>query len=138
MDGTMNKKGTITSYIEADLQIGERITKTRFYITGLGKQKVILGFPWLRDENPDVDWKTGRIRWKEAKQQKLGKRAIKLIQTRLANLKLVEKQRKYSTAMVEDVVNHEKDQTLYPIPDWYPPDAIVITAKEQKNFEDYA
>jgi hypothetical protein len=67
MDGTLNKKGTITSYIEADLQIGEQITKTRFYITGLGKKKVILGFPWLRNENPDVDWKTGKIRWKEAK-----------------------------------------------------------------------
>jgi hypothetical protein len=68
------------SYIEADLQIGERITKTRFYITGLGKQKVILGFPWLRDENPDVDWKTGKIRWKEAERRKLGKRAIELTQ----------------------------------------------------------
>ena len=76
VDGTMNKKGTITSYIEADLQIGERITKTRFYVTGLWKQKVILGFPWLQDENPDVDWKTGEIRWKKAKRRKLGKRAI--------------------------------------------------------------
>jgi hypothetical protein len=28
VNGTMNKKGTIMSYIEADLQIGERITKT--------------------------------------------------------------------------------------------------------------
>jgi len=28
MDGMLNKKGTITSYVEADLQIGERITKT--------------------------------------------------------------------------------------------------------------
>ena len=28
VDGTLNKKGTITSYVKADLQIGERITKT--------------------------------------------------------------------------------------------------------------
>ena len=61
VDGTLNKKGTIMSYVEANLQIGEWITKTRLYVTGLGKQKVILGFPWLRDENPDVDWKTGEM-----------------------------------------------------------------------------
>ena len=53
------------SYVEADLRIGERITKTWFYVTGLGKQKVILGFPWLRDENPNVDWKTSEIHWKK-------------------------------------------------------------------------
>jgi hypothetical protein len=40
VDGTLNKKGTITSYVEADLQIGERITKTRLYVTGLGRQEV--------------------------------------------------------------------------------------------------
>ena len=35
------------------------------------EQKVILGFPWLQDENPDVDWKTGEIQWKKVNQQKL-------------------------------------------------------------------
>jgi hypothetical protein len=64
VDGTTNKKGTITSYFEADLTIGERIKKTRLYVTGLGRQKVILGFPWLRDENPNINWTTGEIHWK--------------------------------------------------------------------------
>ena len=65
VNGTLNKKGTITSYVEADLKIGERIKQTRLYVTGLGKQKVILGFPWLQDENPTVDWKSGEIQWKK-------------------------------------------------------------------------
>ena len=65
MDGTLNKKGTITSYIEADLKIGEQIKQTCLYVTRLGKQKVILGFPWLQDENPTVDLKSGEIQWKE-------------------------------------------------------------------------
>jgi len=138
VDGTLNKKGTITSYVEADLQIGERVTKTRLYITGLGKQKVILGFPWLRDENPDVDWKTGKIRWKKEERRKLGKRAIELTRARLANLNLVEKLQKYPVATIEDALNQEEDRTHSPIPDWYPPDAIIITAEEQENFEDYA
>jgi len=36
IDGTKNKKGTITAYVEADLQVGERTTKTRLFVTGLG------------------------------------------------------------------------------------------------------
>ncbi|KAF9522307.1 hypothetical protein CPB83DRAFT_777263, partial [Crepidotus variabilis] len=39
--------------------------ETRFYVTGLGKQKVILGFPWLTDQNPDIDWRKGTLRWRD-------------------------------------------------------------------------
>ena len=35
----------------------------RFYITGLGNQKIILGFPWLKKHNPQINWKTGNITW---------------------------------------------------------------------------
>ena len=65
MDGTLNKKGMITSYVKADLKIGEQIKQTHLYVTRLGKQKVILGFPWLQDENPTIDWKSGEIQWKK-------------------------------------------------------------------------
>jgi len=65
MNGMLNKKGTVTSYAEVDLQIREWITKTQLHVTRLGKQKVILGFPWLQDENPNVNWKTGEIQWKK-------------------------------------------------------------------------
>jgi hypothetical protein len=33
-------------------------------VTGLGKQKIILGFPWLHKYNPIIDWKKGRITFK--------------------------------------------------------------------------
>ncbi len=39
VDGTLNKKGTITSYVEADLKIGEWIKQTHLYVTGLGMTK---------------------------------------------------------------------------------------------------
>ena len=64
VDGTWNKQGTITHYTELDLLIGERIKKLRLYITGLGKQKVLLRFTWLWKENPDIDWKQRKIRWR--------------------------------------------------------------------------
>ena len=33
-------------------------------VTGLGKQKIILGFPWLNDKNPDINWKNGEFKWR--------------------------------------------------------------------------
>lgn len=47
IDGTQTKGGTIMHFMEINLQIGNQIRKQRLYITGLGKQKVILGFTWL-------------------------------------------------------------------------------------------
>jgi hypothetical protein len=37
VDGTLNKKGTVTSYVKADLQINEQIKPIQLYVTGLGK-----------------------------------------------------------------------------------------------------
>ncbi len=84
MDGTLNKKDTIMSYVEADLKIGQRIKQTRLYVTRLGKQKVILGFPWLQDENPTVDWKSGEIQWKKQERRRLGQKAIDLTRASFA------------------------------------------------------
>lgn len=64
VDGTKNKKGTINQYIDLNIDLHDRIMKLRMFVTGLGKQKVILGFPWLQEYNPDVDWKQGTLRWK--------------------------------------------------------------------------
>ena len=42
----------------------------RFYITGLGNQKVILGLPWLRKHNPEIDWEKGTVTWRNLEQSK--------------------------------------------------------------------
>ena len=57
VDGTENKKGTIKSYMDLEFQIRHKKFKERFYVTGLGKQKIILGFPWLHKYNLIIDWK---------------------------------------------------------------------------------
>ena len=68
VDGTLNKQGTITHCARICLTIGERTTWEKFYITGLGRQKIILGLPWFRTHNPNIDWITGRISWKKQNQ----------------------------------------------------------------------
>ena len=62
VDGTLNKKGTIRYFADLKIKIDKKTSEERFYITGLGNQKIILGFPWLK-KHPQINWKTGNIIW---------------------------------------------------------------------------
>ena len=55
IDRTINKKGTIKSHVDLEFKIGSKNFKEQFYVTKLGKQRIILGFPWLRKHNPKID-----------------------------------------------------------------------------------
>ena len=63
MDGTENKKRKITSFVNLKLTINGRTNTTQLLVTGLGKQRIILGFPWLNKRNPNINWKTGKFEW---------------------------------------------------------------------------
>jgi len=52
---------------------------TRLLVSGLGKQRIILGFPWLSKHNPDIDWKTGKFAWRIPSPGKLRPLKIKRI-----------------------------------------------------------
>ena len=63
IDGTLNKKRTIKHYVNLDLDIfGQRQTM-QLLVTELGKQKMILGFPWLQKHNPIINWQTRTFKW---------------------------------------------------------------------------
>jgi hypothetical protein len=64
MDGTENKWGTINTYVNLEFSLGKRKFKERFYVTGLGKQRIILGFSWLHKYNPIINWKKGEVTFK--------------------------------------------------------------------------
>ena len=67
VDGTKNKKGTIKSYMGLEFWIKHKKFKEQFYVTRLGKQKIILGFPWLNKYNLIIDWKKGELKWQPLK-----------------------------------------------------------------------
>src|ERR1700694_5586861 len=64
VDGTMNKEGHITQYAHLEIEIEERKRIYEFLATALGKQRLILGLPWLEEENPLIDWKERKISWR--------------------------------------------------------------------------
>jgi hypothetical protein len=64
VDRTENKQGTIHYYTDLDLYVNGKTNMEQFLITRLGNQKVILGLPWLRKHNPEINWKEGTLHWR--------------------------------------------------------------------------
>ena len=64
VDGTTNKTGTINTYVDVTIEIDGKTMDTRLLVTGLGHQRIILGFPWLNEHNPDIDWKEWTFKWR--------------------------------------------------------------------------
>src|SRR5260370_32814449 len=61
IDGTMNKGGYLTHYIDLDVQTKGIHKEMRFLLTDLGGEDLILGYPWLATFEPKVTWKMATI-----------------------------------------------------------------------------
>ena len=62
MDGTTNHSGKVTHCVNLLLKRGNEETVQHFYWTDLGKDRLILGFPWLTEVNLDIDWRQKKIK----------------------------------------------------------------------------
>ena len=62
VDGTPSGKGALTHFCDLLVRKDGREAHHRFYITDLGGDRAIFGFPWLREWNPDINWKEGLVR----------------------------------------------------------------------------
>jgi predicted aspartyl protease len=61
VDGTANTEGSISEVAELLLHYNGHSERALFCVTGLGRQNLILGHTWLKDHNPEVDWRTGKV-----------------------------------------------------------------------------
>jgi Retroviral aspartyl protease len=61
VDGTPNEGGAIREVIDVILQFRDHSEHAIFAVTNLGKHKMIMGYPWLRNHNPEVNWQTQEV-----------------------------------------------------------------------------
>src|SRR6202522_323065 len=66
VDGTLNHAGEITHFTWIQAKIDKRILLEKLWITDLGSLDVIFGFPWFKENNPQIVWKTGRVQLPKA------------------------------------------------------------------------
>src|SRR5262249_15588205 len=56
VDGTPNESGLITEVVDMVMRYNDHSERVVFAITQLGKEDLILGLPWLKEHNLEVDW----------------------------------------------------------------------------------
>ena len=61
IDGTENRAGKIERCASLRLTVDQMSEWMDFLVTDLGGEDVILGLPWLRAANPNIDWEKGLL-----------------------------------------------------------------------------
>ena len=61
VDNTENVSRELKHYTNLQVQTGSKVTKLHFFLTHIGEQKAILGYPWFATNQPKIDWKQGWI-----------------------------------------------------------------------------
>jgi len=80
-DGSPNEAGQISKVVDVLLHYKTHSKKMLLAISGLGKQSLILGYNWLKDHNPKVDWEKGEIEMTRCLLRCEGGRALRKEQT---------------------------------------------------------
>ena len=62
VDGSANEAGEISEVVDLVLRYRNHSERVLFAVTGLGKQKVLLGHTWLKEHNPEIDWQFGEVK----------------------------------------------------------------------------
>lgn len=66
VDGRPAISGRITHYCPVNIDIGNTCYPVNLDVTHLGTYPVVLGMPWLRKRNPNIDWTKGVISLQDA------------------------------------------------------------------------
>ena len=62
VDGTLNKHRTITHACDLMIIRGRKKERQQFYVTNLGKDCFIFGYPWCRIFAPEIDWQNAQLK----------------------------------------------------------------------------
>jgi len=61
VDGSPNKTEQISKVVDVVLRYKTHSKRMLLAIFRLGKQSLILGYDWLKDHNPKIDWEKGEV-----------------------------------------------------------------------------
>ena len=56
VDGTLNLHGTITHACDLLVTKGNKKEQQQFFVTNLGWDQLLFGYPWFKAFKPDIDW----------------------------------------------------------------------------------
>jgi len=88
VDGFPNEAGQISKVVDIVLYYKTHSERMLLAVSGLGKQNLILGYDWLKDHNPKIDWEKGEVKMTRCPLRCEGGRALQKEQTRQKRIEL--------------------------------------------------
>jgi predicted aspartyl protease len=78
VDDSPNSGGRVTHFVDATMTILGHRTRERFYLADIGSEDLIIGVKWLKDHNPEIDWKRGKLSFSRCQHSRFPLRGRKL------------------------------------------------------------
>jgi len=76
VDSSPNEARQITEVVDVVLRYKTHSERMLLTVSNLRKQSMILGYTWLKDHNPEVNWQTGEVQMNRCPPRCEGCRAI--------------------------------------------------------------
>jgi len=88
VDGSPNEAGQISEVVDIVLYYKTHSERMLLAVSGLGKQSLILGYDWLKDHNPRIDWEKGEVEMTHCPLRCEGGHTLQKEQTRQKRIEL--------------------------------------------------
>jgi len=120
VDGMQNYAGPIVDTVEVKIFFKGHKKRTSIDVIGGQKWSIILGMPWLRRHNPEIDWKTEEVKmtrcpdecgkkWKTGRQTKPGWKKQEEKEEKKERRRPTIEEEKMIARIVEEKENEEED-----------------------------
>jgi len=131
VDGSPNEAGQISEVVDVVLQYKTHSERMLLAVSGLGKQSLILGYDWLKDHNPKINWERGEVEMTRCPFRCEGERALRKEQTRQkrTELRALRSCRDGPMPLLQEELELEELEETPPqpyAPDWEPGDRLFL------------
>jgi len=129
VDGSPNEAGQISEVIDVLLRYKTHSERMLLAISRLGKQSLILGYNWLKDHNPKIDWEKGEVEMTRCPLRCEGGRALQKEQTHQKRIELwaLQSCRDGPTPLFQEERDLEETPPQMYSPNWEPGDQLFLT-----------
>jgi len=129
VDGSPNKAGQITEVVDVVLRYKTHSERMLLVVSRLGKQSLILGYDWLKDHNPKVDWEKGEVEMTRCPLRCEGGHALQKEQTRQkrTELRALRSCRDRPTPLLQEESESEEKPPQMHHSSWEPGDRLFLT-----------
>jgi len=111
IDGSPNEAGQISEVVDVVLRYKTHSERTLLAVSSLRKQNMILGYTWLKDQNPEVNWQTGEVQMNQCPPRCEGYRVIRKEQTSQKRMETRALNVCQSGPLLEHAEDSEEDET---------------------------